>query len=70
MFILAKVTVTVESESGKQEEAKVLESELTSIQDLRFAFKRAASRMNEMSSIEYYEKWKSKYHIRVEKKDE
>lgn len=63
----AKITVTVDNGNGGQEDMKALESELTSIQDLRFAFKRAASRMNEMSSIEYYEKWKAKYHIKVEK---
>lgn len=59
--------MTVDNGNGGQEDMKALESELTSIQDLRFAFKRAASRMNEMSSIEYYDKWKTKYHIKVEK---
>lgn len=40
-----------------QEELKVLEGELASIRELSFAFKRAASRLTEMSSVGYVERW-------------
>jgi predicted ATPase len=40
-----------------QEELKLLEGELASVQELRFAFKRAASRLTEMSGAEYVERW-------------
>lgn len=54
-FITAKVTLP------GQEDMKVLESELAAIQDLSFAFRRAASRMIDMTSSEYYAKWKEMY---------
>jgi predicted ATPase len=36
-----------------QEELEMLEGELSSIQELRFAFRRAASRLTEMAGQEY-----------------
>lgn len=44
-----------------QEELKLLEGELASIRELSFAFKRAASRLTEMSSVYYFQKWELKY---------
>ena len=46
----ATAQVTLE---GRAEELDILEGELASIQELEFAFQRAASRMIEMSSSEY-----------------
>ena len=48
------------------DDIKVLESELVSVQDLSFAFKRAASRMSEMTSREYHDKWKLKYDVKYD----
>lgn len=42
-----------------QDELKVLEGELSSIQELNFAFQRAASRLKEISGQEYLERWKT-----------
>jgi protein AFG1 len=47
--------------SGQQEEMNVYEGELASIKELGFAFERAASRLIEMSSQQYFNKWKAKY---------
>lgn len=52
MVIDAKV------DSGQQEELDVYEGELASIKELDFAFRRAASRLVEMRSVEYHEKWR------------
>jgi protein AFG1 len=46
---------------GQQEEISVVESELSSIQELGFAFKRATSRLYEMSSPHYFTVWQSRY---------
>lgn len=43
-------------------ELKLLEGELSSVQELRFAFKRAASRLTEMSGAGYVRKWQLKHH--------
>ena len=43
------------------DELKLLEGELSSVQELRFAFRRAASRMTEMAGKEYLKNWKLKY---------
>jgi predicted ATPase len=43
-----------------QEELKVLEGELASIQELSFAFRRAASRLAEMATETYERKWLEK----------
>ena len=43
------------------EDLDVLEGELSSIQELSFAYQRAASRMIEMSGEEYLQKWNKKY---------
>jgi len=40
-----------------QDQLKLLEGELSSVQELRFAFRRAASRLVEMSSKQYYTRW-------------
>lgn len=42
-----------------QEELKILEGELASVQELRFAFKRAASRLTEMAGAAYMFNWSS-----------
>ena len=43
------------NQNNKEEEVelKLLEGQLASVQELSFAFKRAASRLNEMASISY-----------------
>lgn len=46
---------------GQQEELGVVEGELASVQELHFAFQRAASRLVEMNSEEYLAVWKEKY---------
>lgn len=46
-----------------QDDLKVLEGELASVQELNFAFKRAASRLTEMSGREYYSRWRDKYAV-------
>jgi hypothetical protein len=48
-------TVRFPAEGGGAEalELKLLEGQLASIQELSFAFRRAASRLSEMSSVEY-----------------
>ncbi len=56
-FVLLGV-IEVKIDAGQQEELDVYEGELASIKELDFAFKRAASRLVEISSKEYYEKWK------------
>ena len=43
------------------DELKLLEGELSSVQELKFAFRRAASRMTEMAGKEYLKNWKSKF---------
>lgn len=43
------------------DELKLLEGELSSVQELKFAFRRAASRMTEMAGKEYLNIWKSKF---------
>jgi predicted ATPase len=40
-----------------QDELKVLEGELASVQELGFAFRRASSRLVEMSSVAYLQRW-------------
>jgi len=52
--------VVVKGIDAAQEELKLLEGELASVQELRFAFKRAASRLTEMSGQNYLESWKLK----------
>lgn len=44
-----------------QEELKLLEGELASVQELRFAFKRAASRLTEMSGEQYLAAWQRRH---------
>eukprot|EP01031_Cornospumella_fuschlensis_P033582 gene33582-40625_t len=46
---------------GQQEELGVVEGELASVQELHFAFQRAASRLVEMSSEEYLRTWREMY---------
>lgn len=46
---------------GQQEELSVGESELAAIQELNFAFRRAASRLLEMSSEHYIRAWEQRY---------
>lgn len=41
-----------------QEQVTILQGELASVQELGFAFKRAASRLIEMSGVEYNAAWK------------
>lgn len=48
---------------GQQEDISLFESELSSIKELDFAFNRAASRLTEMSSKEYLQKWN--HHIKL-----
>jgi predicted ATPase len=36
---------------------EVLQGELASVKELGFAFRRAASRLHEMASAEYYDQW-------------
>lgn len=43
-----------------EDQLKLLEGELSSVQELRFAFKRAASRLVEMTGQEYFQKWNEK----------
>ena len=50
-----------EGVDAAQDDLKVLEGELASVQELGFAFKRAASRLIEMSSREYYARWMDRY---------
>jgi hypothetical protein len=47
--------------TGQQEEINVYEGELAAIKELAFAFQRASSRLVEMNSRQYYEKWKNLY---------
>jgi predicted ATPase len=47
--------------TGQQEEINVYQGELASIKELSFAFQRAASRLVEMTSVQYYNRWKNKY---------
>ena len=49
-----------EGEGETAAELKLLEGELASVQELSFAFKRAASRLAEMSGQLYLSKWKQK----------
>jgi predicted ATPase len=44
------------------------ESEISSVKELNFAFKRASSRLIEMCSVEYLRKWKSIYILNNEEK--
>ena len=46
---------------GQQEEINVYEGELASIKELGFAFERACSRLIEMTSEHYFERWKRKF---------
>lgn len=46
---------------GQQEELSVVESELAAIQELNFAFRRATSRLLEMSSEHYIRAWEQRY---------
>ncbi len=46
---------------GQQEELDVFEGELAAIKELDFAFRRAASRLTEMSSRHYLQRWSDKY---------
>ncbi len=57
--VIHAVTTKVGIDSA-QDELKILEGQLSSIQELGFAFKRASSRLNEISSIEYYNNWSKK----------
>ena len=41
-------------------ELDLLEGELASVQELSFAFRRAASRLIEMAGSEYHRKWENK----------
>ena len=43
------------------DELKLLEGELSSVQELKFAFRRAASRLTEMAGKEYLQNWKLKF---------
>ena len=43
------------------DELKLLEGELSSVQELKFAFRRAASRLTEMAGKDYLENWKLKF---------
>lgn len=50
-----------EPQDAAQDELKVLEGELASVQELSFAFRRAASRLTEMSSVGYLEyRWRGR----------
>lgn len=42
-----------------QEELKLLEGELASVQELHFAFRRTASRLTEMAGEEYLLRWRT-----------
>lgn len=57
--VIHAVTTKVGIDSA-QDELKILEGQLSSIQELGFAFKRASSRLNEISSVEYYNNWLKK----------
>ena len=54
--VIHAVTTKIGIDSA-QDELKILEGQLSSVQELGFAFKRAYSRLNEISSIEYYNNW-------------
>jgi predicted ATPase len=43
------------------DELKLLEGELSSVQELKFAFRRAASRLTEMAGKEYLKNWQLRY---------
>jgi len=49
------------SMTKEEKEIKLLEGELASIQELSFAFKRAGSRLVELSGEEYFKAWEQKY---------
>ena len=49
------------SVDAAEEHVNILRGEFASILELSFAFKRAASRLIEMRSSEYYEQWKDKF---------
>jgi predicted ATPase len=54
------LTGTSESTTDAADELQLLEGELASVQELSFAFRRAASRLTEMAGSEYHKKWLSK----------
>lgn len=59
-----RVNISVGGDAtNEKDNMQALESELASLQDLSFAFKRAVSRLMEMVSEEYYAKWKEMYSV-------
>lgn len=57
----AAVSHIYQGVDASNDELKLLEGELSSVQELKFAFKRAASRLTEMAGSEYLKNWTIKY---------
>jgi predicted ATPase len=57
----AAVSHIYQAVDASNDELKLLEGELSSVQELKFAFKRAASRLTEMAGSEYLKNWTIKY---------
>jgi hypothetical protein len=56
-----QVNVSVKVNHVREEELNILQGELASIQELSFAFRRASSRLIEISSEEYLSAWNHKH---------
>lgn len=53
----SEATIETEDQAASDCETEFLQGELSSIKELGFAFRRAASRMSEMAGEEYYQQW-------------
>lgn len=53
LFIYYIYYLFLDKDDKNSKEVKLLKGELASVQELRFAFKRASSRLTEMQGIEY-----------------
>jgi predicted ATPase len=61
LFINLSIIEIYQGTDAANDELKLLEGELSSVQELKFAFRRAASRLTEMAGKEYLKNWKLKY---------
>ena len=61
IFLLFYFKDVYQGVDAANDELKLLEGELSSVQELKFAFRRAASRLTEMAGKEYLKNWKLKY---------
>ena len=61
IYLFIYISDIYQGTDAANDELKLLEGELSSVQELKFAFRRAASRLTEMAGKEYLKNWKLRH---------